>query len=84
MQAILHHTAIALSNGPFKNPRGSSEWIVEGETEMGCMKGGNMVPGSITTTLPIKVWTSGTLGPHTNIIISWKAALLLVVIDCLH
>ncbi len=46
MQAIVHHTAIALSDGSFKNQRGSSAWVVEGESEIGCIKRWNMVPGS--------------------------------------
>lgn len=45
-QAIVHHTAIALSDGSFKNQRGSSAWVVKGESEIGCIKRWNMVPGT--------------------------------------
>jgi hypothetical protein len=45
-QAIRKGIAIALSDGSFQNQRGASAWALEGESEIGCIKGWNMVPGS--------------------------------------
>ena len=45
-QAIIKGNAIALSDGSFKNQRGASAWVIEGDNEIGRIKGWNMVPGS--------------------------------------
>jgi ribonuclease HI len=43
--ALINNTAIAVSDGSFKDNKGTSGWIVEGDTQAGRIIGWNMVPG---------------------------------------
>jgi hypothetical protein len=44
--AITQHTAIALSDGSYKDSRGASAWVLEADSSVGRIKGWTMVPGT--------------------------------------
>ena len=44
-EAIRQGTAVALSDGSYKDQRGTSAWVIEADQEIGRIKGWNMVPG---------------------------------------
>jgi hypothetical protein len=61
-QALANGKAIAVCDGSYKQGRGASAWVIEGESSEGRIKGFNWVPGSTVNQSSYRSELAGLLG----------------------
>ncbi len=61
-QALIQGTAIAVSDGSFKNQQGTSAFVIDGKSAVGRLVGVNVIPGDADSQSPHRSELGGVAG----------------------